>query len=70
MDISKLRSYYLRKLLDNSQIDIHPERYLVTEADSPLEEWWCTHATQSPIDMIISDSFTDATARLRHKHWL
>ena len=70
MDTTKLRSYYLRQLLGSSQSDIHPERYLVTEADSDLEVWWCANATQTPIDMVISDSFTDATSRLRDKHWL
>jgi hypothetical protein len=70
MDTTKARSYYLRQLLGSSQSDIHPERWLVTQADSDLELWWTTHAVQTPIDTVIAESFTDAASLLRDKHWL
>ena len=70
MDTTKARSYYLRQLLGSSMIDIHPERWLITEADSALEDWWCANATQTVVDMVIDESFESAAERLRERHWL
>jgi hypothetical protein len=64
------KSYYLRQLQNDSIDREHPCRYLVTEADSALEEWWCSHSVQKVMDSVISESFAEAVERLRERNWL
>jgi len=48
----------------------HPCRYLVTEADSALEEWWVDNSDQKVMGTVISESYADAVEQLKEQYWL
>ena len=64
------KSYYLRHLQNDSMVREHPCRYLVTEADSALEEWWVDNSDQKVMGTLISESYADAVEQLKEQYWL
>ncbi len=64
------KSYYLRQLQNDSMVREHPERWLVTEAESALEDWWVDNSDQKVMGTLISESFAEAVELFRERYWL